>query len=206
MAGGPRHQRAAVSLWFKVRRVTVVLVAVVMALAALALPLSVAAATPSPAGATLAAACFVALAVPVAVGWGCGRGNGQLESVGVRPTRLLDFLLASAAVGGVSLLAYVLYDKGVMPAGAIAARAGLVYLALLLLVQPLVGWRAAAVMPTVYLLLVAVVGHGDDIAHPAPWAWIAADSSDRISWVLTAIVLVAGVGAYAVVKPRLGGE
>jgi hypothetical protein len=192
------------SLWFRVRGVGVLLGAMAATLGALTLPVSAAAATPSPTGATLAAACFVALAAPVAVGWGCARGDPQLESTGVRPTRVFDFLLAVGSVGAVSAAGLLMFWAGVAPAGAIAARAGLVYLGLLLLAQPMAGWRVAAVAPSVYLLLVAVVGRGEDIAHPAPWAWIAADGGSRSSWLLSAVVLGTGAAAYSLLKPKLG--
>ena len=106
LGSGP-HRRAAVSLWAKVRGVPVVGTATILTILALVLPVSVAAATPSPAGATLAAACLLALAVPVAVGWGCARGDALLEAVSTQPVRVLDLILAVAAVGltaGMALL------------------------------------------------------------------------------------------------------
>lgn len=192
-------------LWLRVRGAAFILAAVVVTLLGLVFPGSAAAATPSPAGATLAAACFLALAVPVAAGWGCGRGDPQLESVSVRSIRLFDLLLAALAVGLTSVAALVLQQAGLALAGSIAARALLVYLGFMLLAYPLAGWRVATIVPAVYLLAVAVVGGGQDIYHPAAWAWIAADGGDPLSWVVTIAVLGAGIGAYLTVRPRTSG-
>lgn len=192
-------------LWLQVRGAPVIALAMTLTLVGLAVPGSAAAATPSPVGATVAAACFLALAVPVAVGWGCGRGDGQLEAVGSRPIRWLDLALATLAIGLTAGGAHLMHRAGLAPAGAIAARDMLVFLGLLLLAYPLVGWHVAAVIPAVYLLAVAVAGRGEDILHPARWAWIAADGADRTSWILTAGVLGSGLLAYVLLKPRFSG-
>ena len=78
------------------------------------------------------------------------------------------------------------------PAGAVACRAMVTYLGLLLIARPLAGWRRAAIVPTVYLLVVAVLGRGDDIYHPAAWAWIAADGNDEAAWWMSMVVLAVG--------------
>jgi hypothetical protein len=121
--------------------------------------------------------------------------------VSTQAVRVLDLALAVAAVGLTAGMALLLHYVGVAPAGAIAARAELVYLGLLLLGTPL-GWRNATLAPAVYLLAVAVVGGGADILHPAPWAWIAAQEQDETSWLLTAAVLGVGLLAYLVVRSR----
>lgn len=193
-------------LWLQIRGAPIVLATMAVTVAALALPASALAATPSPAGATLAAACLLALAVPVAVGWGCARGDAQLESVGVRPIRAFDFLLAVLAVGATSAAALAMQQAGLAPAGAIAGRAALTYLGFMLLASPLAGWRVATIVPAIYFLAVAVIGGGEDIYHPARWAWIAADGGDRWSWVLTFGVLASGVGAYLALRPRTSGS
>jgi hypothetical protein len=189
------------SLWAKVRGLPITGVAIVATLLGLVLPVSTAAATPSPAGATLAAACLVALAVPVAVGWGCARGDASLEAVSIQPVRAFDLLLAIAAVGLTAGMALLLEQAGIAPAGAIAARAALVYLGLVLLATPL-SWRIATLAPAIYLLAVAVVGGGADIDHPALWAWIAAQADDPTSWLLTAGTLVLGILVYLLVPRR----
>lgn len=196
------HRRHAVSLWFRVRGSFVILAVIVVTLIVLALPVSALAATPSPLGATLAAACFLALAVPVAVGWGCSRGDAHLELVGVQPVRLLDLVLATVAVGVTALVALALQQTGLAPAGAVAARAELVYLGLLLFAYPFAGWRIATVVPAIYLLAVVVMGRGEDIIHPAAWAWIAAQGGDMRSWLLTLAVLGAGLLAYSALPVR----
>jgi hypothetical protein len=190
-----------VNLWAKVRGVPVVGTATILTILGLVLPFSTAAATPSPAGATLAAACLLALAVPVAVGWGCARGDALLEAVSTQPVRVLDLILAVTAVGLTAGVAVLLERVEVAPAGAIAARAELVYLGLLLLGTPL-GWRNATLAPAVYLLAVAVIGGGADIVHPASWAWIAAPEQDETSWLLTTAVLGVGLLAYLTVRSR----
>jgi len=189
-----------VILWAKVHGLPVIGGAIVFAGLALVTPVSVASATPSPAGATLAAACILALAVPTAVGWGCGRGDGLLEIVGVRAVRALDLALAILAVGFTVGTALLLEKVGIAPAGAITARAGLVYLGLLLLASPL-GWRLATLAPAIYLLAVAVAGRGEDMYHPAPWAWIAAPVDNRASWILSVGVMAIGLASY-LIAPR----
>lgn len=192
-------------LWLRVRGARTILAAMVFTLTGLALPGSAVAATPSPAGATLAAACFLALAVPVAVGWGCARGDPQLESVSVRPIHAFDLLLAAFAVGSTFAAALAMQQAGLALAGSIAARAVLVYLGFMLLAYPLASWRIATIVPAIYLLAVAIIGRGEDINHPAWWAWIAADGGDPSSWVITIALLGAGIGAYLTVRPRMTG-
>ncbi len=189
------------SLWLRVRGAPIIGVTMILTLAALALPFSAATANPSPVGPAVAVACYLALAVPIAVGWGCGRGDARLEGVGIRPVRWLDLALALLAVGLTAGGAYLLQQAEIAPVGKMAARDLLVFLGLLLLAYPFVGWRVAAVIPAVYLLAVAVAGRGEDIYHPAAWAWIAADAGDWRSWLLTAVVLCAGLLAYAL-RPR----
>ena len=75
----------------------------------------------------------------------------------------------------------------------------------MLLAYPLAGWRVATIVPAIYLLAVAVIGGGEDISHPAWWAWIAADGGDRTSWVVTIALLGAGIVAYLTVRPRRSG-
>ena len=149
----------------------------------------------------MAAASFLALAVPIAVGWGCARGDAQIESVSVRRVRILDLLLVVVAIGGTATVALAMHEAGVAPAGLVAARALLVYGGFMLLASPL-GWRTATIAPTVYLLAVIVVGAGEDISHPAPWAWIAADDTARASWMLTAALVAGGTAAYLIVPRR----
>ncbi|MBA2556248.1 MAG: hypothetical protein H0V12_02710 [Chloroflexi bacterium] len=193
------------TLWLQVRGAPTILVAIVITLVGLALPGSSVAVTPSPAGATLAAALFLALAVPIAVGWGCARGDPQLESVSGRPIYAFDLLLAVLAVGITCGAALTMQQAGVTLTGSVAARDVLVYLALMLLAYPLTGWRVATTIPAVYLLGVAVFGRGDDIYHPAGWAWIASDGGDPTSWVATVALLAVGVGAYLTIRPRMSG-
>ena len=189
------------SLWLRVRGAWMILFVSLATAAALALPASAISTTPSPAGATMAAACFLALAVPIVVGWGCARGDAQLESVSVRRVRTLDLMLAVAAIGGTATIAFAMHAFGMAPAGIVAARALLVYGGCMLLASPL-GWRTATIAPAAYLLAVIVVGRGDDMFHPAPWAWIAADGTSRASWLLTAAVVGMGTAAYLTIPRR----
>jgi len=189
-----------VSLWLRVRGASTIIFVSVATLAALALPASAMSTTPSPAGATMAASAFLALAVPIAVGWGCARGDAQIESVSVRRVRILDLLLAVVAIGGTATVALAMHEAGVAPAGLVAARALLVYGGFMLLASPL-GWRTATIAPAVYLLAVIVVGRGEDIFHPAPWAWVAAGETSRASWLLTAALVGVGITTH-LVGPR----
>jgi hypothetical protein len=160
------------------------------------------AATPSPTGATMMAGAFLAIAVPAAVGWGCARGDGRIEAVGVRPVSWADLALAVVATAVVALAAVALHAAGMADAGVVVARAALTYLGFLLLAVAFVGWRLAPVAPALFLLAVAAFGRGEDVEHPARWAWIAAEGSDPVSWALTALVVAAGVAAYVAVPRR----
>jgi hypothetical protein len=192
-----------VSLYLRVRGATVIAAVVAAVVALLAWPGSSLSATPSPTGAAMMAGAFLAIAVPAAVGWGCARGDARLEFAGVRGIAWADLALAVGASAAVVLVAVVLHTAGLANAGIVAARATLTYLGFLLLAVPFVGWRLAPVAPALFLLAVAAFGRGEDIAHPARWAWIAADGTDPVSWTLTAVVLVAGVVAYVAVPRRL---
>jgi hypothetical protein len=191
-----------VSLYLRVRGASVIAAAVTAVVALLAWPGSSLAATPSPTGATMMAGAFLAIAVPAVIGWGCARGDGRLEFTGVRGIAWADLALAVGASAAVVLVAVVLHTAGLANAGIVAARATLTYLGFLLLAVPFVGWRLAPVAPAVFLLAVAAFGRGEDILHPARWAWIAADGADPVSWTLSATV-VAGIVAYIAVPRRL---
>jgi hypothetical protein len=196
------HNRRPVTLWVRVRAVRIVLGVMALTIAGLVLPASAATAAPSPAGASIAAACILALAVPVTVGWGCTRGDPLLEAVSSQPVPALDLALATLAVGITAAAAVGLQFVGIAPAGIIAARAALVYLGLMLAAYRVGGWRIASLTPAIYLLVVIVMGRGEDIRHPALWAWIAADSGDGWSWLLTFAVLGTGLVAYGLHAPR----
>jgi hypothetical protein len=145
---------------------------------------------------------FLAIAVPAAIGWGCARGDDRLEATGVRAIATADLALAVGVSAAVALAVAALHQAGLADAGIAAARATLTYLGFLLLAVPFVGWRLAPVAPALFLLAVAAFGRGEDIAHPAPWAWLAAEGTDPVSWMLTAAVLLVGVAAYAAVPRR----
>ena len=188
------------SLYREVRAVRLVGLVALAVILLLAWPGSSLQATPSPAGATAMMGVFLAITVPALVGWGCSRGAPELEATGVRPILLADAAYAVAACGAVAAGAAALHAVGLADAGLAAARATLVYLGLMLLAVPFWGWRLAPVLPALYLLAVAVFGRGEDIEHPAPWAFIAALTADPLSWALTAIVLAAGLVVYVLVR------
>ena len=106
------------------------------------------------------------------------------------------------AAGTTTVAAVALAQAGVAQAGLVAGRDVLVYLGLMLAAYPFTGWRVASIVPVVYVLAVAVFGRGEDIYHPAPWAWIAADGHDQASWVATFGVLALGLVAAAL-RPRV---
>jgi hypothetical protein len=192
-----------VSLYLRVRGASVIAAVVAAVVALLAWPGSSLAATPSPTGATMMAGAFLAIAVPAVIGWGCARGDGRLEFTGARGITWADLALAVGASAAVVLVAVVLHTAGLANVGIVAARATLTYLGFLLLAVPFVGWRLAPVAPAVFLLAVAAFGRGEDILHPARWAWIAADGADPVSWTLSATVVLAGIVAYIAVPRRL---
>ncbi len=191
------------SLYLRVRGARVIASVVAVVVALLAWPGSSMGATPSPTGATMMAGAFLAIAVPAVVGWGCARGDGRLESTGVRPIKWADLAITLVATGVVALVAVLLHAVGMADAGLVAARAVLTYLGFLLLAAAFAGWRLAPVAPALFLLAVAVFGRGEDIEHPARWAFIAARGDDSASWLLTGIVLVVGMAAYLVATRRL---
>ena len=189
------------SLYLKVRAVRLVALVAAAVVLLLAWPGSSLAATPSPTGATMMAGVFLAIAVPAATGWGCARGDERAEGTGVRRIALADLATAGIACGLVVVAGAALHAVGIADAGLVAARATLVYLGLMLLAVPFWRWRLAPVTPSLFLLAVAVFGRGEDIEHPARWAFIAAQGDDPLSWLMTAAVVAAGVAAYLVV-PR----
>ncbi|MHB8959187.1 MAG: hypothetical protein ACYDAN_06140 [Candidatus Limnocylindrales bacterium] len=192
------------SLYLRVRAGRAVALVAAAVVLLLAWPGSSAAATPSPAGATVMAGVFLAIAVPSAVGWACSRGDERLEATGVRAIRLADLVFACASCVLVACAGAGLHAAGLADSGLAAARATLVYLGLMLLAVPYRGWRLAPVLPALFLLAVAVFGRGEDIDHPARWAFIAAQGDDVASWALTAGILVVGVGAYLGLQRRAG--
>lgn len=191
------------SLYLRVRAARAVALVAACVVLLLTLPGASVDATPSPTGATMMAGVFLAIAVPAVVGWGCARGDGRLEQSGVRPLVAGDLAFAAAACGLVAALGAALHAAGLADAGLAAARATLVYLGLALLAVPFWGWRLAPVLPALFLLAVAVFGRGEDIEHPARWAFIAARGDDSASWLLTGIVLMVGVAAYSVLPRRV---
>jgi hypothetical protein len=157
----------SVTWWLTAHAVPRIGFVVVAALAILVLPPGGASATPSPAGATLAVACFVALVSPVVAAWGCSRGDARLEAVASRPIVAMNLALMLIRVGAFAIGALALAGLGVAGSGRIAGRDALTYAGLALVVQPWAGWRNASIAPVVYLLAVAILGRGADIAHPA---------------------------------------
>lgn len=191
------------SLYLRVRGASVIAAVVAAVLALLAWPGSSLSATPSPTGATIMAGAFFAIAVPAVTGWGCARGDSRLEATGVRGIAWVDLALAVVASAVVVVPAALLHRAGLAEAGLVAARATLTYLGFLLLAVPFVGWRLAPVAPALFLLAVAAFGRGEDILHPARWAWLAADGADPVSWTITTVVLVAGTAIYIAVPRRV---
>jgi hypothetical protein len=192
-----------VSLYLRVRGASVIAAVAATVVALLAWPGSSLSATPSPTGATMMAGAFLAIAVPAVIGWGCARGDSRLELTGVRGIARADLALVLVASSAVVVPALVLHQAGLAQAGLVAARATLAYLGFLLLTVPFVGWRLAPAAPALFLLAVAVFGRGEDVYHPARWAWIAADGADLVSWALTAVVLVAGIASYIAMPRRV---
>jgi hypothetical protein len=75
------------------------------------------------------------------------------------------------------------------------------FLGTLLLAQSLGGWRTASLAPVVLFVAVVIVGRGEDINHPAPWAWIAASEDDVGASVLSVIVVALGAVMAVVRRP-----
>ncbi len=183
-------------LWLKSRRVVVLAAIGLVSLAAMAWPGSGIQVSSSPVGASVAVACFLALTAPVLGAWANGQGEPIREWVSIRHVKTLDLVLMVLLVAGLAATALVAHAGGLAPAGDIAGRAMLTYLGMVLIACPVVGWRRAALPPTIYLLTVALLGRGDDAGHPAIWAWIAADGVDSGAWWLSLGVLTLGVLVY----------
>ncbi len=183
-------------LWWRSRRGRLVAASVALSGLLVATPLAPVQAMPSPAGASVALACLIGLIAPVAVAAGCARSDSWLESVGNRPTRTYDYLLLMGAVFGVAGLNTAEQAAGLSAVGHVCSRAGLAYAGLVLIGRSMGSWRSAAVLPAAYLALVAVAGRGDDLIHPAWWAWIAADAGEASSWLLTGVSLGLGTLLY----------
>ena len=188
------------SLYLRVRALQRLILVAMTTLVFLAWPGSSLSAMPSPTGATMVLGVIVAIAAPIAVGWACARGDARFEVHAVRRIGRMDLVYALLVCGPLAAAAAMLHSVGLADAGLAAARAMLVYLGLLLLTATLWGWRLAPVTPTLLLLAVAVFGRGADIAHAAPWAFIAADEADPLSWGLTAMTLGAGLLFAATVR------
>lgn len=188
-------------LYLRVRAFLSVVVVAVATLLFLAWPGSSLIAAPSPTGATMMLGVFAAIAVPIAVGWACARGDVVSEANAVRGIGRMDLIYAVFFCGLMAAAAASLHSAGLADAGLAAARALLVYLGLLLVAATLWGWRLAPLTPTLFLLAVAIFGRGADFAHAAPWAFIAADGTDPLSWGLTVITLGAGLLAATVRRP-----
>jgi hypothetical protein len=185
-----------VGLWWRSRRGGLVVASIALSGLLLVTPLAPIQAMPSPAGASVALACLIGLITPAAVAAGCARSDPWLESAGTRPTRAYDYLLLMGAVSGVAGLSLLEQSAGLAAIGQVCSRAGLAYAGMLLIGRSFGAWRSAAVLPATYLTLVAVAGRGDDVLHPAWWAWIASDAGELSSWLLTTFCLALGTLLY----------
>lgn len=178
------------TLYLRVRALGPMLVGVLVAVAGVAVPVAVLPITAGPMGATVALGLVLALIVPVAAAWACGRGAAEIEGVAVRNIAELDVALVLACVATTAGATAAIEVAGGSATGLLVSRATLTFAGLLLAAWSWRGWSTAAVPPTVYFIAVAVAGRGEDIAHPAPWALIAADGADGPAW-------VAGLAAFA---------
>jgi hypothetical protein len=182
-----------VSLYLQVRQVRILTAAVLVTIVGIVTPIAVLPVTAGPLGATMAIGLALALIVPVAAAWACGRGYAELESVGVQNVGALDLALVIVAVSVTAASAASAELVGASDIGLVASRASLTFGGILLAERWRNGWETAATVPTLYLLAVAVAGRGGDLAHPAAWAWIAADRRDAIAWAATLVVFGLGL-------------
>lgn len=189
------------TLWLRARAVLALVPAAVVSLAVIVLPISETRATPSPAGATLALAIPIALIQPIALGWAMTRGDQRAERISPRRIWLWDFLLVLGFGVCVALVALAFRLTGLAPAGAIAARAMATFLGVMLFAQSIGGWRTASLAPVALFVAIVIAGRGEDINHPAPWAWIAASEDDVGAAVLSVIVLAIGSVVAIVRRP-----
>lgn len=196
------------TLWLRARAVWALVLGAVASLAVTVLPISGLTVTPSPAGATLALAVLVGLLEPIALGWAMNRGDQRAEFISPRRIWLWDLLLVLGFGCGVAMAELGLRLSGLAPAGGIAARATATFLGLMLMSQPIAGWRTASVAPVIAFVAVVIVGRGEDIAHPAPWAWIAASEDDVVAALLSLFVLALGSVIAVMRRPTapLGDE
>jgi hypothetical protein len=144
-------------------------------------------------GATVALGLVLALIVPLTGAWACSRGNAELEQVAVRNVAGLDLALVLGGIAGTAAATAAIEAAGASQTGLEVSRAILTFGGLLLVEWWRGGWDTAAVPPALYFLAVAVAGRGEDIDHPAAWAWIAADGGDLPAWVAGTSVLAIGL-------------
>jgi hypothetical protein len=182
-----------VTLYLRVRAVRLLLLAVLVTIGGVALPVAMLPITAGPVGATVALGFVLALIVPLTAAWACSRGNAELERVAVRNVARADLAFVVGAIVVTACATAALEAGAASAIGLLVARAILTFGGLLLAGWWLAGWDTAAVAPTLYFLAVAVAGRGEDIAHPAPWAWIAADGGDLPAWIAGTSVFVIGL-------------
>jgi len=124
------------------------------------------------------------------------RSDRLLETASTRPIAVLDISLVLGAGLGVAAADVVLHAAGIAPAGSIAARASVTFIGFILASVPFIGWRHASTVPAIYFVAVVVAGRGADVAHPAPWAWIASPDSDDWAMIAAAATLLIGTAIY----------
>jgi hypothetical protein len=144
-------------------------------------------------GATTAIGLVLALVVPICSAWAFGRSSIQLEQVSVRNVSALDIRLILIVAAATTVAAAAAEAMSASAIGLLVARAVVTFTGLTLVEWWRGGWDTAAVPPTLYFLAVAIAGRGEDIEHPATWAWIAADGHDGAAWVAAIGVLTVGL-------------
>ncbi|MFI1357488.1 hypothetical protein ACH4TV_28465 [Streptomyces sp. NPDC020898] len=122
-----------------------------------------------------------------------------VETTALRRIAALDSLLAVAVVAATAAVAAPVaagWISGVddLTVGTIesAVRNVACYTGLALIGRAAVGTHASTVIPTLYALIVSVMGYGpEQTAHW--WAWPAAQPSDTLSWAGSSALLLTGL-------------
>lgn len=155
-------------------------------------------------GLGLPLALFIPVVIAIALVSGLSAGDPQLEAVAARPLQRIDAAFG-AVVAFAALAMYALVWLAFGDAWSIfplaAGRNATGYIGLVLLARPLVGSRLAGLLPVAVAIGVAVIGSHAD-GTPRWWAWPLAEARDGFSWLAALGMLLLGLAATLLARPR----
>lgn len=158
----------------------------------------------SGAGLGLPLALFIPVVIAIALVYGLSAGDPQLEAVAARPLQIIDAafsaLVACATLAMYSLV-WLAFGNAWSTYPLAAGRNATGYIGLALLARPLVGSRLAGLLPVAVAIGVAVIGSHAD-GTPRWWAWPLAEARDAFSWLAAFSLLLLGLAATLLARPR----